>query len=290
MSNNTLLVAERSRDIGNFMVGRLLPFRRKRLVGPFCFIDHMGPSQVGPGRYVDVDQHPHIGLCTLTYLLDGSIMHRDSTGAEQEIMPGSVNLMVAGSGVTHTERTPEIIRRIGAEQHLHGYQVWIALPTAEEERSPSFHHIGSDQLPNWTEGGLQFRLVAGQGFGRQAATPTFSPLFMVDISAEQSEMLDINGQLNGEIAVVVVHGQVSVDEELVKQGQMLISKTEDHCCLQLEEGTRLLLFGGQPLPEERFLFWNFVSHSKERLERAKADWQAKRFPPVPGDETYIPLP
>jgi redox-sensitive bicupin YhaK (pirin superfamily) len=289
MGNNKMLVEERQRDIGQFMVGRLLPFRQKRQVGPFTFIDHMGPAEVRSGHYMDVDQHPHIGLSTLTYLLEGQIEHRDSTGAVQIISPGDVGFMSSGKGVTHTERTPAHLRD-GTSHWMHGYQVWVVLPKELEEMDPAFSFIPKNELPAWEENGLQMTLVAGEGFGRRAPLRVYSPLFMVDVFAEQAAHLDIQGQLKGEIAVVVTKGRVVEGEATVEAGQMLISKAEDTCCIELEQGTRLLLFGGPALPEERFLYWNFVSSSKERLEQAKEDWRARRFPRVPGDETYIPLP
>lgn len=289
MSNNTFLIEERTRDIGNFLVGRLLPFKEKRLVGPFCFIDHMGPSVIGPEKYIDIDQHPHIGLCTLTYLLQGEIEHRDSTGAQKVISPGSVNLMVSGKGVSHTERTPQHLRN-GGWQTLHGYQVWIALPVSDEECTPAFYHIGAHELPTWSEDGLKFTLVAGEGYGRKSPTPTFSPLFMVDVQAKEGGLLDIKAQLQGEIAIVVVEGEVWHSDQMIDAGQMLVSKTENECSVRLGPQSRVLLFGGQPFPEERFLYWNFVSHSKERLEQAKTDWRNRKFRQVPGDGTYIALP
>lgn len=289
MANNKMLIEERSRDLGNFMVGRLLPFRRKRQVGPFVFIDHMGPATIKPGKYVDVDQHPHIGLSTLTYLLEGEMMHRDSTGAEHLITPGSVNFMTSGYGVTHTERTPDH-QRDGGTYPLHGYQVWVALPRDQEEVAPAFIHLDKSELPQWEEDGIELILVAGEGYGRRSPLPVFSPLFMLDVKANKGGQLDIKGQLSGEIAVVVVKGQASSDGETFGPGQMLIAKTENECCLDLTAHTQLLLFGGEPFPEERYMYWNFVSSSKERLEQAKADWQAHEFPTVAGDDTYIPLP
>lgn len=290
MANNTLLIEERSRDLGGFLVGRLLPFRKKRMVGPFCFIDHMGPSTFGNGEYFDVDQHPHIGLCTLTYMYEGQIMHEDSTCAKQRITPGAVNLMVSGSGVSHSERTPLDIRNSNIEFTLHGYQVWIALPKSEEERSPSFHHIPNEELPRWTDNNLEFLLVAGEGFGKKSPVPTFSNLFMIDVRSTSKTCFDVKQNLKGEIAVVVVKGKVRVGENIVEQGQMLISKTNDECKVDLEEDTYILLFGGEPLPEERYMFWNFISSSKERLEQAKQDWKDKNFPMIQGDSSYIPLP
>lgn len=284
-----MIVAERSRDLGQFMVGRLLPFRRKRQVGPFTFIDHMGPSVIGPSQYMDVDQHPHIGLSTLTYLIEGEMEHRDSTGAHQLVTPGSVNFMTAGYGVTHTERTPPH-QRDGSQYPIHGYQVWVALPKDKEEIDPNFVHIPATDLPRWEEDGLQFILVAGQGYGRQSPLPVYSPLFMLDISSLQDSTLDIKGQLSGEIAVVVVQGAVELEGEELSAGQMLISQTANECCIDVKVDTRLLLFGGEAFPEERYLYWNFVSSSKERLEQAKNDWVTREFPQVPGDNTYIPLP
>ena len=289
MGNNKMLVEERSRDIGNFMVGRLLPFRRKRQVGPFTFIDHMGPSTIGPGKYMDVDQHPHIGLSTLTYLLEGEVEHRDSTGAVQRITPGAVGFMTAGYGVTHTERTPQHMRD-GATHPVHGYQVWVALPKELEDMAPNFAYVPQADLPQWEENGIRLILVAGEGYGRTSPLPVYSPLFMVDAYSESAGTLDIKGQLSGEIALVVVNGAVQTEDETIAAGQMLIAKTEDECCVDLQPGTRLLLFGGQPLSEERFLYWNFVSSSREKIEQAKRDWAAREFPVVPGDSTYIPLP
>lgn len=289
MTNNTLKVDERQRDIGNFMVGRLLPFAKKRQVGPFTFIDHMGPAEMGNGKFMDVDQHPHVGLSTLTYLMEGAIAHKDSTGADQIIGAGDVGFMTAGKGVTHAERTP-IHMRTPTPFVMHGYQIWVALPKANEEDEPSFQFIPKADLPKWRENDMNLILVAGEGFGRKSPLNVHSDLFMVDISSQTAQTLVIEGQLQGEIAVVVTHGSVMIGDENVRAGQMLISKTIDTCSINLSEHTRVLLFGGQPFPEERYLMWNFVSSSKERLKQAKSDWENKRFPKVPNDETYIPYP
>lgn len=288
MANNKLLVNERQADLGNFMVGRLLPFREKRQVGPFTFIDHMGPAQIAEGHYVDVDQHPHIGLSTLTYLFEGEIEHRDSIGSMQVIHPGDVGFMTAGSGVTHTERTPADKR--GESFTLHGYQIWVALPGELEEMTPRFDYYAASEIPAWESNGVKFRLAAGNAFGKSAALQGYSPLYMVDIYAEQDTTLDLRNQLKGEVAFVIVKGEISDQEQKVGAGQMLISKTDEACEICMQKGTRLMLFGGEPLPEERFLMWNFVSHSKDRLKQAKEDWMNKAFPKVPGDDTYIPFP
>ena len=288
MGNNKMLVGERTADIGSFLVGRLLPFRKKRQVGPFTFIDHMGPSTIEAGKYMDVNQHPHIGLSTLTYLLEGEVEHKDSTGAEKIIQAGDVGFMTSGSGVTHTERTPKHLRD-GKSHLVHGYQVWVALPKSAEEMPPRFDFVTKEDLPTWQEGSLKMTLIAGQGYGRTSPLPVYSPLFMIDVQANERADLNIKSQLNGEIAFVVTNGKVTDGEEVIEAGQMLISKTENECFITLEANTRLLLFGGQPLPEPRYLYWNFVSSSKERLEQAKDDWRNKRFPKVPNDDTYIPL-
>ena len=290
MANNKLLIDERQREVGNFLVGRLLPFRKKRQVGPFVFIDHMGPSPIGPGQYSDVDQHPHIGLSTLTYLFEGEVEHKDSTGAVQVIQAGDVGFMTAGKAVTHTERTPAH-QRDGQMYSLHGYQVWVALPKELEESQPHFQYRQKQELPQWQSEDLDFTLIAGQGFGRNSPLDVYSPLFMVSIKTKLEEgRVNIAGELKGEIAVVVVNGSVLLDGERIGQGQMLVSQTEDSCCLELKEHAQILLFGGQPLAEERYLIWNFASSNKQKLEEAKARWIAKDFPKVPGDETYIPFP
>lgn len=288
MSDNKMLVDERQSDIGNFLVGRLLPFRKKRQVGPFTFIDHMGPAEIQPGQAMDVDQHPHIGLSTLTYLFKGAVEHRDSIGSHVVVKPGDVAFMTAGKAVTHTERTPESMRNEAFV--MHGYQIWVALPEELEEMEPQFDFYPAESIPEWEQDNMTIKLVAGEGFGKKAPLSGFSPLFMVDIEAHEETELDIRSQLKGEIAFVVVEGEVSDAGQSISSGQMLISKTEDECRVSLKKGTRLLLFGGKPLAKEHFLLWNFVSSSKERLQQAKADWEAKKFPKVPGDNTYIPFP
>jgi redox-sensitive bicupin YhaK (pirin superfamily) len=289
MANNKLIVDERQSDIGNFIVGRLLPFRKKRQVGPFTFIDHMGPSEIGDGNYLEVDQHPHIGLSTLTYLFQGAIEHRDSTGSVQVIHPGDVGFMTSGSGVTHTERTPEHLKD-GNPLTMHGYQIWVALPKELEEMDPRFDFFPATDIPTSTENGISIKVLAGNAFGLSAPLQGYSPLFMVDIQTENETTLDLRGKIQGEVAFVIVKGSIISDGQKVEAGQMLISKTDDECQIHMEKGSQILLFGGEAFPEERFLSWNFVSHSKERLKQAKEDWDNKKFPKVPEDDTYIPFP
>ncbi|MEX0288357.1 MAG: pirin family protein [Flavobacteriaceae bacterium] len=289
MSNIGLIIEERSRDIGDFLVGRLIPFRKKRMIGPFIFIDHMGPTQIGAGRYMDVDQHPHIGLSTLTFMLEGEIMHEDSLGTKQMISPGSVNWMVAGSGVSHTERTPADLRTSDTFT-AHGYQIWVALPKTLEDMAPEFHHIPASELPLWKDGAAEFKLVAGEGYGRKSPVPVHSPLFMIEVKASGSYHLDTLHNLNGEIGICVVEGSIDACDTELGPGNILVSKTKDVCKVQLSPGTHLLLFGGEPFPEGRHIYWNFVSSDKVKIERAKEAWKNKTFPMMTEDSSYVPLP
>ncbi|MEO1011961.1 MAG: pirin family protein [Bacteroidota bacterium] len=289
MSNIGLIIEERSRDIGDFLVGRLIPFRKKRMIGPFIFIDHMGPTQLGPDKYMDVDQHPHIGLSTLTYMLEGEIEHEDSLGTRQRIRPGSVNWMVAGKGVSHTERTPKDMRN-GTVFRAHGYQIWVALPKALEKMEPQFHHIPADQLPRWRDGGTSFTLVAGEGFGQRSPVPVYSPLFMVEVKTQGVYELDTRDGLKGEIGVCVVSGSIEACGQQIEKGNILVSKVEDSCRITIRPDTHLLLFGGEPFPEKRHIYWNFVSSNLDSIEKAKQAWKAKTFPMMEGDNSYVPLP
>jgi len=290
MSNTGLIIEERSRDIGDFMVGRLIPFRKKRMVGPFIFIDHMGPTTLGPDQYMDIDQHPHIGIATLTYLLEGQIVHEDSIGTKQLIQPGSVNWMIAGKGCTHTERTPSTLRMYNEIFSIHGYQIWVALPKDLEDITPEFHHIEAQQLPTWQEQGASFTLIAGKAFNRSSPVPVLSDLFMLDIKTSTAYNFTAEGQLKGEIGICIVSGSIKACDEIISKGNMLVSKTENICNIIIEENSHILIFGGMPFPEERHIFWNFVSHSPSKIEKAKADWKSHNFPKINHDATYISLP
>ncbi|WP_136465161.1 pirin family protein [Flagellimonas onchidii] len=289
MSNTGMIIEERSRDIGDFLVGRLIPFRKKRMIGPFVFIDHMAPTQLGPDKYMDVDQHPHIGLSTLTYLFDGEIMHEDSLGTKQLIKPGSVNWMTAGKGVSHTERTPEHLRN-GNTFVAQGYQIWVALPQALEDMEPNFYHIEAKDLPRWKDGDATFTLVAGEGYGKKSPVPVYSPLFMVEIKTSNTCRLNINGKLKGEIGICIDTGSINTCGEVIEKGNILVSKVEDSCDIVVSPNSHLLLFGGEVLPEERYIDWNFVSTSKEKIAKAKKDWENKTFPMMENDSSYVPLP
>ncbi|MEP0265834.1 pirin family protein [Dokdonia sp.] len=290
MSNTGLIIEERSRDIGDFLVGRLLPFRKKRMVGPFVFIDHMTPTVLGPETYMDVGQHPHIGLATLTYLLEGKITHKDSMGSDHIILPGSVNWMVAGKGCTHTERTPQEARNKKEIFTMHGYQIWVALPKELEDITPEFHHIKAEDLPRWTDKGAHYTLVAGTAFSRTSPVPVHSDLFMIDITTKHDHTFTAQGNLKGEIGICIVSGSITACDQTIMAGHMLVSKTEDICTIHITANSQVLIFGGQPFPEERFIHWNFVSHSKEKIEIAKEKWKVGDFPKVANDNSYVPLP
>lgn len=289
MKANRMIVKERSRDIGKFKVSRLLPVPEKRQVGPFTFIDHMGPVETGNGKYMDVDQHPHIGISTLTYLFEGEIEHRDSLRTVQLVTPGDVGFMTAGRGITHTERTPADLRS-NKIFTAHGYQIWIALPKELEEMEPQFEFVPKSALPVKQENGLKIILVAGSGFGMKSPLKVWSPLFMAEVKATDKASLNIDEGLQGELALVVVSGKVFTMNETISHGEMLISTAHDDSLINIEPGSHILLLGGKSFPEERFLLWNFVSSSRERLEQAKAQWQGRNFPKVPGDATYVPFP
>lgn len=292
MSNTELVIAERAASIGNFMVGRLLPFRQKRAVGPFTFIDHMGPVQMNESENLDVPPHPHIGLSTLTYLFEGSIFHKDSLGTQMEIKPGAVNWMTAGKGVVHSERTPEYLRN--TEKILHGLQIWVALPKHLEQTEPSFAHIEEADIPHWKEKAAQFKLIAGKALGKISPVPVHSELYFIEIKSTEKQQIDIGADLYGESALYILEG--SINEGGINYGpkQILIAKDSTLCSFEIEANTTIYIFGGIPFEEERFIYWNFVNSDKEIIEQAKKDWEAqnlKVFPKVPGDEEeYVPLP
>ncbi|MFC4818246.1 pirin family protein [Flavobacterium sp. GCM10023249] len=288
MSNLQLIIEERSADIGNFMVGRLLPFREKRSVGPFTFIDHMGPAYLKDYQNLDVPPHPHIGLSTLTYLFEGSIMHRDSLGTEVEIQPGAVNWMTAGSGIVHSERTPEYLRT--SDKSLHGLQIWVALPKELEEIEPNFTHVEKEDIPQWEQNGLSFKLIAGEAFGRKSPVPVYSPLYFLEIKSSSKQKVSIGEYLYGESGLYILEGSINDGEHNYTSKQILIAKDTKLCEFEMEADSAVYIFGGEAFPEERFIFWNFVSSSKERIEKAKLDWENQTFPKVPGETEFVPLP
>lgn len=291
-SNVGLIIEEKEADIGNFLVGRLLPFRSKRAVGPFVFIDHMGPTCLKEYQNFDVLPHPHIGLSTLTYLLSGSIFHRDSMGNAIEIKPGEVNWMTAGKGVVHSERTPEYLRE--SPQFLHGFQIWIGLPKELEESEPSFFHIGKSEIPEWEEDGVEYKLIAGEIIGKKSPVPVHSPLYFLEIKTKEARKINVGEHLFGEVAMYVLDGKVKIEGEEYGTKQLLVAKNPRLCEFETTGETSVYLFGGEPFDDERFMFWNFVNSDKDMLEKAKRNWYDQNheaFPLIPGDdEEYVPLP
>jgi hypothetical protein len=282
------VVDARRRDLGGFEVGRVLPSGARRMVGPFAFFDHMGPVDLAPGipRTMDVRPHPHIGLATVTYLFDGEIMHRDSVGSAQAIRPGEVNWMVAGRGITHSERF-ERARREGGR--LHGIQAWVALPAHDEEADPSFHHHAADALPVLDEGRAKGRLIAGRAFGLDSPVVTHSPMFYLHWQAGEGVALPLPAE-HAERAIYVASGSVVADGQVVTAGQLAVFAPGAAPSVHTREPAVVLGIGGEALGP-RFIEWNFVSSSKERIEQAKADWRAGRMklPDLDHDE-FIPLP
>lgn len=288
MSNIKLIIEERPSNIGNFMVGRLLPFREKRMVGPFSFIDHMGPALLSDHENLDVPPHPHIGLSTLTYLFEGSVMHKDSLGTEIEIKPGQVNWMTAGSGIVHSERTPEYLRH--SNKLLHGLQIWVALPKDLEQMNPKFYHADADDLPIWNENGIQFKLIAGEAFGKKSPIPVYSPMYLLELKSKEQAAVKIGEHLFGESGIYILEGAIENDGNTFEPKQLLIAKDSSLCEFTMQANTTIYIFGGEPFPEERFIYWNFVGTSKELIEEAKERWLKQEFEPVPGETDFVPLP
>ncbi len=288
MSNISLIIEERPRDIGNFMVGRLLPFIGKRMVGPFIFIDHMGPSAMGPSENLDIPPHPHIGLSTLTYLFEGAVMHKDGLGTEQEIVPGQVNWMTAGRGIAHSERTPERLRQ--QTKSLHGLQIWVALPKHLEQMPPSFFHADARDLPQWETDGVQYTLIAGSLMDRQSPVLVYSPLYFLEMKSTSPQPVTMGQSLYGEVGLYILEGSIENDGTIFGPKELLVAKDSSLCSFVMGENTTVYFFGGDAFPEERFIYWNFVATSKELIEQAKQKWQRQEFEPVPGERDFVELP
>lgn len=280
------IIVPRSRDLGGFQVQRLLPSSQRQMVGPFIFFDRMGPTTFAPGQGLAIRPHPHIGLATVTYLFEGEIVHRDSLGTRQIITPGAVNLMTAGRGIAHSERTDAAHRGDG---RLCGVQAWVALPRTAEETTPGFSHHGVATLPLLAGEGWSGRLIAGQFDGITAPTPVFSPTLYADITMTPGARLPVSAD-HEERAVYVIDGAVSLDGNSLDPAVVYVLRAGFPVILAATSPARLMLFGGAVMDGPRHVWWNFVSSSRERIEQAKADWAAQRFDPVPGESEFIPLP
>ncbi len=283
-----MVIDGRRHDLGGFHVARILPFARRRMVGPFVFLDHMGPARFAPGGGVDVRPHPHIGLATVTWLFEGRIVHRDSTGAHQAIEPGAVNWMVAGRGISHSERTDPADRAAGWA--LHGMQAWVALPQTHEETDPAFHHVPAAALPVVDGPGLTAVVIAGEAFGAASPVPVHSPLFYVDVRLAEGAATGLPTGY-AERAAYVAAGAVACDGQRLETGQMAVFAPGSAPVLTAVDGSAILmLLGGEPVGP-RQLWWNLVASRPDLMERGKADWAAGRIPLPPGDDhEFIPLP
>ena len=273
-------------DLGEFEVRRLLPQAGLRQVGPWVFFDHMGPAELSAGNGIDVRPHPHINLATVTFLFEGEILHRDSLGSVQEIRPGDLNLMVAGRGITHSEREREEVRR--ADHRLHGLQLWHALPEAQEEIDPAFYHYSAADLPRFTEAGADVRLMMGAAYGRTTPVKTYSPTLYLEAVLDAAETLELPAV--EELAVYVVEGRVRQGRDEIPRFHMARVTTGESEPIDALERSRIVLIGGTAMGR-RHIYWNFVSSRLERIEQAREMWRAGEFPMIPGDsEEFIPLP
>jgi redox-sensitive bicupin YhaK (pirin superfamily) len=282
-----LVIVPRVRDLGGFEVRRALPHGRRQMVGPFIFFDQMGPVQFIAGQGIDVRPHPHIGLATVTYLFDGRVMHRDSEGNAQEIAPGAMNLMTAGRGIAHSERTPQAARHGG--EGLCGIQSWIALPEAQEETAPTFQHFDAAGLPLIEDGGLRARIIAGSGFGKTSPVGMASPWFYADVGLQGGASAPLDPD-HEERAVYVVEGEVEIAGVRFEGPRLLIFRPGDRITIRAIRSARLVFFGGAALEGPRYIWWNFVSSRRERIEQAKEDWRGGRFRLPPGESEFTPLP
>jgi redox-sensitive bicupin YhaK (pirin superfamily) len=282
------VIVPRARDIGGFEVRRALPSAKKQMVGPFIFFDQMGPAEFLLGTGMDVRPHPHIGLATVTYLFQGEIWHRDSLGTSLPIRPGELNLMTAGSGIVHSERTAGEVRKNAHE--LYGIQAWAALPKSHEEAAPAFSHHGADELPRITGEGKRVRLIMGELYGQRSPVGFPHPSFYAEAVLAPGAVLPLDPAYD-ERAVYVVAGEIDIAGDTFEAGRLLIFKPGDRISILANSNARLMLLGGEPMDGPRHIWWNFVSSSRERIQQAKEDWKSKRFDTVPGDaEEFIPAP
>lgn len=277
----------RERDLGGFVVRRLLPHAGRNMVGPFIFFDHLGPAQFAPGTGIDVRPHPHIALATVTYLYSGSLRHRDSLGSVRDIQPGDVNWMTAGAGITHSERTPPAARAGGGP--VHGIQSWVALPDGCEDVEATFHHHAAHELPQRRADGVALTVIAGQAYGLQSPVATLWPTLYVDARMNAGATLDVPAD-HEERAVYVATGEIDLEDVRLRVGHMAVLASGGQSRMRSLRDSRVMLLGGLRFPTARHIWWNFVASTPERIEAAKLRWKQQRFPEVPGETEFIPLP
>ena len=289
------VLESKQKSLGAFHVRRVLPSHKQRMVGPFIFFDHMGPADFPVGKGIDVRPHPHVCLATVTYLFEGAMLHRDTLGTEIEITPGAVNWMTAGKGISHSERTPTALEKSG--HRLHGIQTWVALPKSHEEVDPDFVHHPADTLPETEIDGMTVRMIAGEGFDMRSPVAFPHPIFYAAVDAPDGGRLSLPEDVE-ERCVYVVEGHLTCAGETLEEGQMIILESGGTPAITLNAGTKAMLAGGAPMEEKRYIEWNFVASTKERIDQAKADWRASiagnwqetPFSMPPNEHEYIPLP
>lgn len=283
----TLIVKPREHDVGNLVIRRAVPTLQARSVGPFVFVDHMGPEIFAPGVGIDVRPHPHIGLATVTYLWAGTIRHRDTLGSLQDINPGDVNWMTAGRGIAHSERTPAELR--AGSHPIHGMQTWVALPKAYEEVAPEFHHHAAATLPRFDRAGVSARIIAGSAYGESSPVRVFADTLNVALDLEPDAEIVIDAA-HPERAAYILEGDAQLDGADIPMRHLIVPDAGARAVLRAKTPVKAILFGGEPLDGPRRLWWNFVSSSKDRIEQAKEDWRAGRFGTIPDEHEFIPLP
>ena len=284
------------KSLGEFEVVRYLPSRQKKMVGPFIFVDQMGPAEFTAGTGINVRPHPHIGLATISYLFEGSMLHRDSLGSVQEVFPGDVNWMTAGKGIVHSERESLEVR--SKPHNTLGVQCWVALPEDQAEAEPQFSHLKKNHLPHRYDQQTLYRIIAGKAYGCEVGLPVYSPLFYVDVFAAQHQLIelplipveDYRDSQRQETAVLVIQGSIEVEDATYQSGDFVIIEDVVHAQLRTIEQTRLLILGGEAFSKIPLIDWNFVAHNEARLQQAKDDWANQRFAQVPGEQEFIPLP
>jgi redox-sensitive bicupin YhaK (pirin superfamily) len=286
-STTKWIIPPRVVSIGGVDIKRLLPFREKRMVGPFIYFDHFPPTDFAPGQAIDVHPHPHIGLSTLSYLLEGQVLHHDSLDNVQVLLPGDVNWMTAGRGIAHSERAPREIRDVPHRLHL--LQFWVALPKEHEDRAPSFAHHAKENIPQIEKNGAQIRIVAGKAFDQVSPVDVYSDLFFMDVTLPRGKSFTFDPQ-EQELAFYVLKGKVRHDADLLEAFSFVVLSRDQILDLKAEEDSQFVVLGGKAFPEERFIFWNFVSSSQEKINQAKTAWREGSFPHVPRESDNVPIP
>ncbi len=281
-------IAPRLVSVGGPQVHRLIPYKEKRMVGPFIFFDYFPATDFPLNEGMTVRPHPHIGLSTLSYLLEGEVLHHDSEGNKQLLEPGDVNWMTAGRGIAHSERTPPHL--LGQPHRLHLMQFWVALPLEHEDRAPSFTHHPKESIPNFKVGSADVCLIAGSAFGKKSPVEAFSPLFFIDVQLKTGEIFEFTPEKHHELAFYIITGQLQIEEKAITPDDFVVLHMESKLHVVALKDTHFVVLGGEPFPEPRHIYWNYVSSSKEKIEKAKQGWRDKSFPQVPGEPDVIPLP